>query len=175
MTGIRSTPEELVRAARGGDREAFGEFVRGERDSLVMAARALTRDWHTAEDVVQDTFVAAFRNLFQLRDATRYRAWLMRILVRLALAPKRRTRRAVRLADPAGVPARPPGGDPRLDRIADEVEKLPEKYRVPVSLFYLAGLSYRQVAEVTGLTEKRVKSRLYDARERIRRSMSHGR
>ena len=61
----------------------------------------------------------------------------------------------------------------RLDALEREVARLPEKYRVPLSLHYLAGLSYRQVAEATGLTEVRVKSRLHDARTRLRRRLEN--
>jgi RNA polymerase sigma-70 factor (ECF subfamily) len=174
MTAIPGSTEKLVAAARKGDRRAFAEIVKAERDRLVMSARALTSDWHEAEDAVQDAFVLAWRHLPDLREVARFRPWLLRILVREA--GRRRKRRGVlrALEDESALPARPDHGDPRLAALVDEVERLPDKYRVPLSLFYLAGLSYREVADTTGLPEKRVKSRLYDARERLRRRLSHG-
>jgi RNA polymerase sigma factor (sigma-70 family) len=59
----------------------------------------------------------------------------------------------------------------RLDALQREVERLPDRYRAPLALHYLAGLPYRDVAEALGISEKRVKSRLHDARARLRRRL----
>jgi RNA polymerase sigma-70 factor (ECF subfamily) len=164
---------ELVTEARRGSRGAFAEIVRRERAPLVMAARALLSDDHEAEDAAQDALVAAWRGLASLRDPSRFRAWLMRILLRGANRRRRSLRRSGRDADLSRLPGRADPGHERLDALARGVEQLPDKYRVPLTLHYLAGLSYRQVAEATGLTETRVKSRLFDARTRLRRRLGH--
>ena len=164
----------LVRDARGGDRAAFGELVRRTQDAMVRTARALVGDHHDAEDAAQEAFVVAFGKLGQLRDPASFRAWLFRILTRTALARRKRPAPR-RLGDgEALVPAREPNGHDRLDALALEVNRLPDRYRSPLSLHYLAGLTYREVAEVLGISEKRVKSRLYDARALIRKRLGHG-
>jgi RNA polymerase sigma-70 factor (ECF subfamily) len=55
------------------------------------------------------------------------------------------------------------------------MERLPEKYRLLLSLHYLAGLSYAEVAAAAGISEKRVKSRLFDARKLLERRLGHDR
>ena len=174
MTGTAARLDELVRAARDGDRNAFGEVVRRTQDRAIMAARALVGNAHDAEDAAQEAFVKAFESLGQLRDPRRFRAWFARILTRLALARRRRPRPG-RLGDAdALVPLREGPDHARLDAVQREVDALPEKYRAPIALHYLAGLSYRETAAALGIPEKLVRSRLHDARARIRRRMSRG-
>jgi RNA polymerase sigma-70 factor (ECF subfamily) len=174
MTEIRASLADLVRAARDGDVEAFGEVVRRTQAPSVMAARALIGDRHEAEDAVQDAYLIAFSRLRDLRDPTRFRAWFATILTRLALARRRRPS-PPRLGDAQErVPARPAADHARLDALQRAVDRLPDRYRAPVALHYLAGLSYREVAEVLSIPEKRVKSRLHDARARLRRRLDHG-
>jgi RNA polymerase sigma-70 factor (ECF subfamily) len=163
--------DDMVRAARRGDVAAFGAVVRRTQDGLVRAARALVGDVHEAEDAVQEAYVAAFGALRGLRDPGSFRAWIARILTRIALRRRRRPWPA-RLGDAdARVPARPAADHGRLDALVEAVDALPAKYRAPVALHYLAELSYREVAEALGIPEKRVKSRLHDARERLRRRL----
>jgi RNA polymerase sigma-70 factor (ECF subfamily) len=171
MTDLEAPGVELVRAARAGDVDAFAELVRRERPTLVMAGRALTGDTHEGEDAAQEALVTAFARLRTLRDPRSFGPWLSRILTRFALARRRRLRRTTGRADLGGVPDSRPAEDPRLAALRREVDRLPDKYRTLVSLFHLRGHGYRDVAEATGLTEKRVKSRLYQARELLRRRL----
>lgn len=169
VSEIESPTVALVRAASAGDRDAFADLVRRERAALVRAARAILGDRHEAEDAAQEAFVAAYAHLPELRDPERFRPWLLRILARIAVRRRERLRRRKRLDGEDRVPARPEGGDPRLDALAAAVESLPDKYRTLVSLHYLADLSYEEVAEATGLSVGRVRSRLHQARELLRR------
>lgn len=163
----------LVAAARGGDAEAFCELARRERMRLLSTGAALLGDRHHAEDVVQEALVAAFRDLPALENPASFRSWVARILVRIALKRRRKIRRERAPGKPVREAVRDPSDHRRLDALAREVGRLPDKYRIPLTLHYLTGLAYREVARVTGLTEKRVKSRLHDARDRLRRRLRH--
>ena len=171
MTGLESSTAELVLAARKGDAGAFGEVVHRERASLVMAARALLGDSHEAEDAAQEALVVAFERLLELREPRSFGPWLSRILVRAAHARRRARSRRPKEGELAGVAARPDGEDPRLAALRSAVDDLPEKYRVLISLYHLRGHGYREVAEATGLTVGRVKSRLFQARAMLRKRL----
>ncbi|MHC4471510.1 MAG: RNA polymerase sigma factor [Planctomycetota bacterium] len=172
MTGLEVSSADLVRAARGGDAGAFAEIVHRERPTLVMAARALTGDFHEGEDAAQEALVTAFLRLESLREPSSFGPWLSRILVRVAHARRRALRRGARRADLEGLPDAASDEDARLAALRTEVDRLPEKYRVLVSLHHLRGHGYREVAAATGLAEKRVKSRLFQARELLRRRLA---
>jgi RNA polymerase sigma-70 factor (ECF subfamily) len=172
-TAADRTLTDLARSARDGDRDAFEAIVLAEHARLVGTARAILRDSHEAEDVAQDALVRAHARFGSLRDPSRFRPWLYRILVHLC-RDRLRARRPRLLGESVPrVEARPEIGHPRLAALARAMAALPEKYRKPVSLHYVGGLSYREIAQALGLTEKRVKSRLYDARRRLERTVSH--
>jgi len=174
MTGTdpTRTPAALVTAARDGDLDAFAEIVRQERETLIMAARALVGDRHEAEDAAHDALVAAWRHLAELRNPSSFGPWLSRILTRTAHRSRRDLERRHPAVDLAVLPADAEERDPRLDRLLAEVARLPSKYRVLISLHYLRGHDYREVGEAAGISVKRVKSRLFEARAMLRRRMS---
>ncbi len=171
MPEIQIRDEPLVPAAMAGDREAFALLVRRERDRLVMAARAIVGNVHEAEDCAQDALVNAWRALPSLKDPAKFRPWLLKILIREALARRRRPGPRLLSTDPARIEAREPAEHDRLTRLVTEMERLPEKYRLLLSLHYLAELSYAEVGEAVGISVKRVKSRLHDARRMLERRL----
>jgi len=173
MTGTHPTRNraDLVTAARDGDLDAFSEIVRQERPSLITAARAILGDPHEAEDAAHEALVSAWRHLRELRDPASFGPWLSKILTRAALARRRRLALRHPAGDLATVGVASDERDPRLDRLLAEVTRLPEKYRVLLSLHYLRGHDYRETAAATGLPVKRVKSRLYEARALLRQRM----
>jgi RNA polymerase sigma-70 factor (ECF subfamily) len=159
----------LVRAAQSGETDAFAELVRAEQSSLLMAARGILGDYHEAEDAALDALVAAWRDLPKLRDPRRFRAWLSRILTRIALRRRRRLPRGGSFVDPDRLPAPdPPREDPRLSPLLAELTRLPAKYRVLLTLRYLRDHTPGELSEITGLSPARVKSRLHRARELLR-------
>src|SRR5437773_3976134 len=113
--------EKLVRSARDGDREAFEELVR--RTSRLVFARLYleTGDAHRAEDLLQETFLLAFRSLHRLLDPAGFRAWLLTIAHTALVDAARRDARQKRTPPPrSGTPLSAiPGGGPRPDEVAE--------------------------------------------------------
>src|SRR3990172_12166139 len=90
--GSERVDRTLVEAARSGDEEAFASLARGSADRLYAVAHRILRDVDRAEDAVQQTLVAAWRELPGLREGERFDAWLHRILVQACYAEARRAR-----------------------------------------------------------------------------------
>ena len=141
-------------------------------DGLYTLARWLTRDAREAEDLVQETFLRAFRFAHQFTPGTNLRAWMFQILRNLHLtARKNRGRDHALFALPAeGAEGGPgPVGDAgaALDLNA-ALQRLPEEFRTAVLLADLLGCSMAEVAQIQGCAVGTVKSRLFRARGMLR-------
>ena len=174
---------ELVRRARAGDAGAFGELVSRYQTRILRLVRGMVPE-HDAEDVAQDAFLKAFRKLDEFDERARFYTWLYRIASNAALDWRKRERYR-RHADlpstPEGEDAVPDAGpSPRTAAQRGElaaaidraVERLPDHYREIVVLREVEGLSYEEIAEVLRISKGTVESRLFRARERLRRVLS---
>ncbi len=175
---------ELVRRCKEGSEVAYAELVRQHRQRLLNLASRLTNSPHLAEDVVQETFLAAFRSMERFEPRPSVAAWLNAICVRLASravsrSPGRRDDSLDRMldADAAGDPGRPTAGilmdgtagsDPHAAAEAAEVRRavavaigdLPFKQRTAVVLRYVVGLDYADAARTMDVPLNTYKSHL---------------
>lgn len=135
-------------------------------------AYSVLRQREEAEDVAQDAFVRAYRRFHQLRDRTRFRAWLVRMTWRLALDRQRASRRRQARecdAPPSFSPAAPGGPDQdQMSRLWAAIDALPEKLRWVIVLGAIEGHDVRELAALLGVPEGTIKSRLHLARRRLK-------
>ncbi len=88
--------EELVKAAQVGEGSAFAELVRRYERAAIITAHSVLGDFHSSQDVAQEAFIIAYRELKQLRDAASFGPWLLQIARRRSLRlQRRRTAEAV--------------------------------------------------------------------------------
>jgi RNA polymerase sigma-70 factor (ECF subfamily) len=173
--------EALVRRARDGGREAFEELVR--RTSRMVYARLYldTGDAHSAEDLVQETFLRAFRSLHQLTDPRGFRAWLMTIGQTTMIDAARRAG-AVRRTPPRRVGAEAletapaPEGEEAgraetRDKVRTILQSLPEEYRLPLTLRYIDGADYESIQMQLGLSPGSLRGLLYRGLQLLRRAV----
>jgi RNA polymerase sigma-70 factor (ECF subfamily) len=164
--------EDLVVRAQTGDAAAFEEIVRLLSRRAVATAHFICGDLQTGEEAAQDAFVLAWRKIRDLKRPGAFRAWFGAILARTAI----RARRAPHVSLPDGAePAAPPAGAEEAGELPGVARRLKPKYREVLALRYVDGLSYRDIAKALGLTVARVKSRLHDGRELVRRRIEEGR
>lgn len=166
---------DAVQRAQRGDRDAYEQLARSSARRLFAVASRILRDTDSAEDAVQQTLVAMWRDLPTLRDPDRFDAWVYRLLVRACASEGRRQRRAgvafVDLSD--AIPAR---GDDFADvAMRDELgrafDALSLEHRTVVVLHHFAGLPLADVAQILGLPYGTVGSRLSRALQAMRASI----
>ena len=164
----------LLAAARNS--EAFEELVRRYRPMALGYAWSRLGDRHTAEDAVQDAFIATWRSLDQIRDPDRFPGWLRRVVhshcERLRRVPRVPT---VELDDIAHVSAPAPDAEARgrAAQLEEAVATLPDRLRNVVTLFYYGERSMREVGHFLGLRESTIKRRLYEGRQRLREMLAN--
>ena len=191
--------ERLVGSLVTADLELEREFEARLADSSRLAFRvafSVLRQREDAEDVAQEAFAKAYRSFNQLRDRTRFRAWLVRMTWRLALdrqrANRRRSVRELPAIDPveAGLPwpersrrqtrLHLTGETPadlvvareRADHLWTAIEALPEKLRLVVVLAGIEGHDMHEVSALLDVPEGTVKSRLFLARKQLKEQLS---
>src|SRR5207302_90467 len=167
----------LVRCAKEGDRAAFEELVR--RTSRLVFARLYleTGDTHRAEDLLQETLLTAFRTLGQLSEPGKFRAWLLRIAQHTAIDAARRDQRRKRVRDAGPASARPrqtagPAEAVEREELRQQVlsvlRSLPEEYRLPLTLRYLAGADHETIQMQMGLTNGSLRGLLHRGLKMLR-------
>ena len=160
--------DALVRRAQRGERFAFERLVAQHEQRLYTLAARVLGDREDAADAVQEALVRAWLALPKFRRDARFSTWLYRIVVNTAhdVRAKRRERTLEEPPDPV---------DPR-DRFAEQelsgelqraLEGLDEGYRIAVVLYDVLGCSYREIAEMTGVPEGTVKSRIFRGRTEL--------
>lgn len=157
-------------------RTDFGAVYEAHYQSVYRAVRGIALDAELAEDVTQDAFLKAYRARGRYRPDGRLEAWLSTIAVREALSRVRwlaLQRRLVRLVSVReGEPAPPPS----LPDLVDEaLSVLTPRTRAVVVLHHEHGYRYREIAEMLGVPEGTVASRLSDGLRRMRRHLENGR
>jgi RNA polymerase sigma-70 factor (ECF subfamily) len=177
----------LVHRAQQGDRAAFEELVR--RTSRLVFARLYleTGDTHRAEDLLQETFLQAYRSLGRLEEPGSLRAWLLTIAHNVLYSAARRASRQKRTApgqssgqDLGAIPcpSQPPDQEAERNEVRHRVlavlRSLPEDYRLPLTLRYIAGADYETIETQLGLSNGALRGLLHRGLKMLRARLGPG-
>jgi RNA polymerase sigma-70 factor (ECF subfamily) len=182
--GIEPTDVDLVKAYRNGDVHAFEELHRRYVASIFRLVRRKLGDALLAEDIAQETFMKALRMMDRVDDSFNFGGWVHTVARNLCFDELRRRQRDLR-ADGvddeesellANLPSTSKSFDPVLVQESNEMrrqvwavaQRLPEKYRLVLTLRELQDLSYRQIARTLKMSESAVETLLYRARLRFK-------
>ena len=159
---------------------------------LYTAALRMTRNPADAEDLVQETFLKAYRSFDRFEEGTNLKAWLYKILTNTYInsyrAAKRRPEKADvedvedlymyrRLSELQGLDTGVSAEDEVLSRITDDevkeaIESLPESFRMAVLLADVEGFSYKEIAEITDVPIGTVMSRIHRGRRALQKALT---
>jgi RNA polymerase sigma factor (sigma-70 family) len=176
VTPVECSDVELVTDSLRGSREAFAHIVARYQTLICSLAYSATGSLTQSEDLAQETFVAAWRQLSDLREPAKLRSWLCGIARNLSHRIRRgQEREPVHGAEPLDSMTELPALEPHpLDQVIGReeeailwrsLERIPETYREPLILFYREHQSMTQVAQVLDLSEEAVRQRLVRGRK----------
>ena len=175
------TEQELVRAAAGGDTEAFERLVRTYENKIYHLALRMCGSSEEASDIAQEAFLAAWRGLPSFRGEANFATWLYRLTSNAAIDYLRRQKKErgdMSLADEdLGLDAVDTGPGPQdaaertevRTAVAAGLQQLSEGHRQVLVLREIQGLSYEEIADVLEVDLGTVKSRISRARTALRK------
>lgn len=184
----------VARFQASSDRSAFEELVRRHRNRVYGLALRMMKNEDEALEIVQETFLSAFRSLPEFRGDAQFGSWVYRIAANFALMRLRHRKVVDRVEEPLELEDGSFREDGRWDlyptgmwgrradkmvldgelreRLIKAVDALPELYRAVFLLRDIEGLSYQEIAETLETTVSAVKSRLHRARLALRRDLN---
>lgn len=173
--------QQIVEAARAGNSQAFGRIYQRHERRIFGLCYRLLRHPHEAEDATSEAFERAFRALDRYEPDREFEPWLVSIATRHCLNRLRRrnAERRLFLEEPQEFPDDPGQPSPLAELESDRerrvlqrvLDRLPDNYRLPLVLKYMAEQSYDEIAEQLGLTRNNVAVTLHRAKIALRREV----
>lgn len=169
------TDQELIRRICGGETDLFKVLVEKYYPGLLRYIMVMTKDYYTADDVCQETFIKVYKKLYTYDSQYKFSAWLYQIGHNRALDLLRK-----KPALPLYETAPDEGGNELMLRLDKErqltllqraVLTLPAHYRSVVSLYYWDGLQYQEIAAIHGVPINTVKTWLRRAKQALKEQL----
>ena len=179
------TDEQLVRKSQDDDERAFGELVSRYESKVYSLALKMLRNPEDAEDVLQDTFLRAYRGIKSFKGNSTFSTWVYRITANSALMRLRKRQlptvsiddadereAPINIADWAPGPVEQMLNQETQAAMTEAIEALPPEFRQVFVLRDIEELSNAEVAEILDLSVAAVKSRLHRARLKVRNRLA---
>jgi RNA polymerase sigma-70 factor (ECF subfamily) len=183
----KESDDQLLSEAKSGDQQAFSELCLRYRGMLINRIYRIVRHPEDTEDVLQETFLRAYRHLPSFRGACSFSTWLVAIGTNASLMLLRR-RNTLRKntcdvvaedGETLAIECRDPAPDPEQrymmyqtrQKVNRAVKRLPPQLRKSLEIYYKSELCLKDVAKIVGISEAATKSRILRARGVLRRSL----
>ncbi len=171
----------MALADKADDREKLGRIYEKHKNKMYSAAFSILGDSYLAEDAVHEAFVAIARNIGKLGDADspETAAYALRAAKTRALNILKKNRKEIFIEEDMDIPFEESEferiiSESDISKIADCINKLPEKYRTVIVLRYLDDMKPKRIADLLGLNGETVKKRLLRARAMLKNMLKEG-
>ena len=172
----------LVQRCLGGEKDAFGVLVDKYKDAVYGLAYSKVHNFHDAQDISQEAFIDAYKNLRSLKYPHRFSSWIYTIVAnrcRMWLRKQPREPLAFAFGEQPGLEANMHDQavhrrreEQILDSVLDAINELPKATRLVMTLYYIDGLTCKEIGEFTGTSINTVMSKLRRAREKLRKEFT---
>lgn len=167
----------LVNDCKLGDRRAMSQLVSQYQRPVFNAAYRILGNADDSADITQTVFLKVFEHIADYDPKFKFFSWIYRIAINEALNQVKKRHKQEPLADSQASPWQGPAEELESSRLCNRVQGalmlLNEDYRTVVVLKHISGCSYQQISKILQLPEKTVKSRLYSARQLMKKSLQY--
>lgn len=178
--GVDLSDNDLLEAIAGGDRQAFNVLVRRHLSKMVMLAQRVVFDTEQAREIAQEAFLRVWLNAakWDPDGSAMFSTWLRRVVINLSISQRRRRREQISIDAIADLPDLQPDGFDRMASthqkraVKQAMEKLPERQRAALALFYFDDISQIEAAQAMQLSPKAFDSLLLRARRNVKKFLS---
>ena len=162
----------MIDRCKSGDNRAQYELYKLYSKAMFNVCMRITNDYAEAEDVLQEAFVSAFKNLNSYKAEASFGSWLKKIVVNASINAIRKRRSELVPMDERviGEVAEEEYDDDtewQVEKVRRAIQQLPDGYRVVLSLYLLEGFDHAEIGEVLGITESTSKSQYHRARKKL--------
>ncbi len=169
---------DIIERCRQGDRDAYYQLYKLYSKSMYNIGYRIVNNEDEAEDVLQEAFISAFRNLDHYRGDATFGSWLKRIVVNKAINVLK-TRKAERLPEDENFDLQeevwPETEFPfTVQQVRNAMEELPAGYRSVLSLYLMEGYDHSEIAEILGISESTSKSQFNRSKKKLREILEGG-
>ena len=175
ITDKRIQHQELLEACKKGDNLAQMKIYRLYYKPMYHVALRILGDQMEAEDVMQESFLTAFRNLGSVDLSTSFGGWLKRIVVNRSLDTLRKRKNEVELMDDIPDEIQPqsiyqPDEDTveeKISKVRRAMERLPEKYRIVLNLSLFEGYDHEEIGQILGVTASTSRAQVSRGKQKL--------
>jgi len=162
----------LVEQACNGDTDSFTELCRRYYPAMVAIAHSVIGDRHLAEDAAQQTFAKAVRKMPNLKNKTKFAAWLAAICRNIALDVAR-SRETLQTVEDLSMIAAESHENDVTDTVKEALKKLSAPAKEIIFLRYYDGMTYEQISAILGISEQAINGRLRRAKKKMANYLRH--
>ncbi|MEJ8800946.1 RNA polymerase sigma factor [Pontibacter sp. H249] len=162
----------VIDKCREGDNRAQYELYKLYSKAMFNVSMRITNDYSEAEDVLQEAFISAFKNLHTYKGEAAFGSWLKKIVVNAAINAIRKRRSELVPMDERTIIDIPDetfedDSEWKVEKVRKAIMKLPDGYRVVLSLYLLEGFDHAEIGEILGVTESTSKSQYSRAKKKL--------
>ena len=181
-----NSEKSLINLVKKGDKKAYEVLVLQYQDRLVFSVYKFLKDYELAQDIAQEAFVKAFKNIEKFRGDSSFYTWIYRIAINTAknlLSSKARNSEVyddeiteLKLSESAVTTENPENileAEELRSKMMDAIQSLPDDIRTTLSLREFDGLSYEEIAKVQNCPIGTVRSRIHKGREILDKTFSN--
>lgn len=178
---VNTEPDDytIIQQVLDGDKDAFAVLVSRYKNLVYSVILRMVNNPEEAADLSQEVFIKVYRNLDKYRTDFKFSTWIIKITTNRVIDYRRQKKQETvnidDIAEPSAVEETPEEAvvnKERTEIVWGAVHELPDMYKIPIVLYHQQGLSYQEIADVTGEPLSKVKNRIFRGRKMLKDSLS---